>query len=353
MSNPSTPAPPDPKKLAAATLVAVLVAGVVLVGAVVPAEYGIDPTGIGRATGLARLSDPTGGARAEPQVESAGNGARVLHAVEARWEVVEHPVTVHDGLNEGEFTTTKVALPLQVTNLTKVTARLDWWDNDTLNGQRTDPDLFELSLHAPGGRASQPVQADNGPDGHGSVTVSLAWRSVPVPEKNGTTGRLALPLLAPDESSRGDWTFNVRLYAARGHPNATEDDPGNAWRLTVTAEAYELVLHEEEGPAGDRVQITLGPDEGVEYKFHMRPGARLQYAWAATAPLYYDLHAEEDGKNPEDFTRFAEGTSAGERGSLTASFNGNHGWFWENEGPTPVTITLETRGEYAIVGVPR
>lgn len=43
------------KELLRGALLAALVAGVVLVGAVLPAEYGIDPTGIGRALGLTKL----------------------------------------------------------------------------------------------------------------------------------------------------------------------------------------------------------------------------------------------------------------------------------------------------------
>jgi hypothetical protein len=45
-------------RLAAATLAALLVAGVVLVTVVLPAEYGLDPLGTGRALGLTVLSDP-------------------------------------------------------------------------------------------------------------------------------------------------------------------------------------------------------------------------------------------------------------------------------------------------------
>jgi hypothetical protein len=45
-------------KLAKATAVALVVAAVVLVVAILPAEYGIDPLGIGEALGLVVLSDP-------------------------------------------------------------------------------------------------------------------------------------------------------------------------------------------------------------------------------------------------------------------------------------------------------
>jgi hypothetical protein len=53
---------PSLKKLVTATLVALVVAGAILVAFVLPAEYGIDPLGTGRALGLTELAN----ANAEP-----------------------------------------------------------------------------------------------------------------------------------------------------------------------------------------------------------------------------------------------------------------------------------------------
>jgi hypothetical protein len=56
------PEMPSKAKLGWATLVALLVAAVVLVATVLPAEYDIDPLGIGEALGLRVLSNPASGA---------------------------------------------------------------------------------------------------------------------------------------------------------------------------------------------------------------------------------------------------------------------------------------------------
>jgi len=57
MSTPVTPQAPAPSgaALLKATLIALVVAGIVLVTAVLPAEFGIDPTGAGEALGLNNL----------------------------------------------------------------------------------------------------------------------------------------------------------------------------------------------------------------------------------------------------------------------------------------------------------
>jgi len=67
MMDPSTPDqgipdPPSKAKLAWATLAALVVAGIVLVATILPAEYDIDPLGIGEALGLRVLSTPGSGA---------------------------------------------------------------------------------------------------------------------------------------------------------------------------------------------------------------------------------------------------------------------------------------------------
>lgn len=67
----TTPHLSTPDQLLRATLLAAAVAGLVLVTIVLPAEYGIDPTGIGRATGLYRAP----AAEAAPLPQSSGEGA--------------------------------------------------------------------------------------------------------------------------------------------------------------------------------------------------------------------------------------------------------------------------------------
>ena len=54
--NSATPSPPSAAAIARATAIALAVAALVLLTVVLPAEYGIDPLGAGRALGLLELS---------------------------------------------------------------------------------------------------------------------------------------------------------------------------------------------------------------------------------------------------------------------------------------------------------
>ena len=54
---PSDTEVPSTAKLIKSTILAAVTAGVLLVTVVMPAEYGIDPTGIGNALGLKRMGE--------------------------------------------------------------------------------------------------------------------------------------------------------------------------------------------------------------------------------------------------------------------------------------------------------
>jgi hypothetical protein len=95
----------------------------------------------------------------------------------------------------------------------------------------------------------------------------------------------------------------------------------------------------------DETVITLKPTEGVEYKMELPRGAQVQFEWRVEGGVVnYDMHGTPgDGK--EKSYKAARGVS-GDKGVLTADFDGTHGWFFRNRGSLPVTIKLMTAGAY-------
>lgn len=88
---------PSSQQLLKATAVALLVAAVILVTAVLPAEHGIDPTGIGKALGLTTLnvvSDDAASAPLAASPEAAASDSVVVKALPARAE--QETVTTSD-----------------------------------------------------------------------------------------------------------------------------------------------------------------------------------------------------------------------------------------------------------------
>lgn len=128
------PNPPSKKSLLIATAGAVVVGALIVVGAVLPAEYDRDPLGIGKATGLSRLWAPK-----EVQV-SATEGKQPLaryYDIPWRTDVIEIPLTGADDyenrLNELEY---KVRMKKGATLI------YEW----SVEG-KTEPDLFYYDFH--------------------------------------------------------------------------------------------------------------------------------------------------------------------------------------------------------------
>jgi hypothetical protein len=108
-----------------------------------------------------------------------------------------------------------------------------------------------------------------------------------------------------------------------------------------------IIVSQEGAFQEETVEFTVAAGEGMEYKYRLDEGEALLYAWTATGPVNYELHAEPDGA-PRGYAQSYElrqGVSQAS-GTLNAPFAGIHGWFWENLGDDEVTVTLTAAGFY-------
>ncbi len=72
----------------------------------------------------------------------------------------------------------------------------------------------------------------------------------------------------------------------------------------------------------------------------------MVFAWKANGDLVHDFHGDADGASAETAQSYDKEPHRQANGSFVAPFSGIHGWFWENPGDEPVTITLTTAGFY-------
>jgi hypothetical protein len=102
----------------------------------------------------------------------------------------------------------------------------------------------------------------------------------------------------------------------------------------------------------DTVSIVIPSKKGLEYKFYMERDYALNYSWKTDGkPIYFDFHGEPKGAKNGYFKSYATATDSKSSGSLVTPFEGIHGWFWENASDSPITIQLNTKGVYKIMGV--
>lgn len=94
----------------------------------------------------------------------------------------------------------------------------------------------------------------------------------------------------------------------------------------------------------DSRQFTIPPGTGMEFKYELRKGATMLYAWKSNWFVDFDFHTEPEGKPPGTSDSFEKGSAAQKRGAYTAPYNGIHGWYWENKSNREVTLTLTSVG---------
>ncbi|OYW58623.1 MAG: transmembrane anchor protein, partial [Bosea sp. 12-68-7] len=72
---------------------------------------------------------------------------------------------------------------------------------------------------------------------------------------------------------------------------------------------------------------------------------KADFSWTVSGGVVnFDLHGDGGGRE----LSYQKGRAVStDEGTITAAFDGNHGWFWRNRGADDVTVTLKTTGSYA------
>ncbi len=94
-----TPDLPGSRQLWRSTLIAALVAGALLVTVVLPAEYGIDPTRVGRVLGLTQMGEIKVRLAREAAADEAADEA--ASEAEATADTIASPPTANSGKPAG------------------------------------------------------------------------------------------------------------------------------------------------------------------------------------------------------------------------------------------------------------
>jgi len=99
----------------------------------------------------------------------------------------------------------------------------------------------------------------------------------------------------------------------------------------------------------DETTITLAPDQGREIKLIMTKGDKVAFSWSTDGgTASYDVHGDSKALNI-NYHSYSKGSEQTHQGEIEAAFDGSHGWFWRNRTSTPMTITLQTNGQYTAI----
>jgi hypothetical protein len=106
----------------------------------------------------------------------------------------------------------------------------------------------------------------------------------------------------------------------------------------------------------DTIDIPLKAAESegseLEYKVQMSAGQSLVYSWSVAAPpeeFYFDFHSEKRPAPKETVISHEQAVGIARNGSLTAPFDGIHGWYFQNQSEKPVVVHLKLSGFYTLL----
>ena len=142
----------------------------------------------------------------------------------------------------------------------------------------------------------------------------------------------------------GGFLFLMQMHGYEHTANAEEystgSEPANNAKNSDSAQQSDWT---------DTIKITLPARGDTEYKLHIVKDATFHYSWKTNrndAELFFDFHADPKGDTTGYFKSFEKSTDSQSSGSLTAIFEGSHGWYWKNNNNYPVNITLNVKGDY-------
>jgi hypothetical protein len=163
----------------------------------------------------------------------------------------------------------------------------------------------------------------------------------------------ATPATPERKSSLLSLMAGLVVSPAHAHPGGHDDDASDEISPSTAqppppASSQASPSIAQQAPAGaksDEVVFTLKPGEGVEYKMTMKKGALVQFSWRADGDVNYDMHGTQAGGKESSYKKGR--AVAADAGTLTAAYDGKHGWFWRNRTSRDVTVTLKVNGAYA------
>lgn len=121
---------------------------------------------------------------------------------------------------------------------------------------------------------------------------------------------------------------------------------GRALGLLALGSAEESPLESSETVhVSDTAEFILEPFQSLEYKYHLSEAGTMVYSWDASSTLVFDMHADPEGLEGEEYVQsFEQSTGTRRAGTYHAPFTGIHGWFWENRSFETVTLRIEAAG---------
>ena len=102
----------------------------------------------------------------------------------------------------------------------------------------------------------------------------------------------------------------------------------------------------------DSIEVVIPAGTGIEYKFKSLKYGKTKYEWTTDKGIIYiDFHGEVKQENtPKNvfYESYTLAYSNNMAGTLTAPFEGKHGWYFRNKTNEDIIVTLRLIGQYEL-----
>lgn len=103
----------------------------------------------------------------------------------------------------------------------------------------------------------------------------------------------------------------------------------------------------------DTIEVVVPAKKGIEYKFKSLKYGSTKYEWATNKGIVYiDFHGEvKQEKPPENvfYESYTLAYSNNMAGTLTAPFEGKHGWYFRNDTNEDIVVSIRLNGQYDLL----
>lgn len=128
--------------------------------------------------------------------------------------------------------------------------------------------------------------------------------------------------------------------ALPGQPAPAQTDPAQSFNL-------DAVRVQSSAFRSDEMSVTLEAGKGAEIKAKMQEGGAFVFSWTSLGgPVNFDMHGEKPNDGDKFTSYWLDNQKAEGHGRFIAPFTGVHGWYWQNKGAVPVTITVKVSGYF-------
>jgi hypothetical protein len=127
---------------------------------------------------------------------------------------------------------------------------------------------------------------------------------------------------------------------------------GSAISVPKPSEANNPPPESQYAEREDSIEVIVPAEKGIEYKFKSLKHGSIKYEWATDKGIVYiDFHGEVKQENPPEnvfYESYTLAYSNNMAGTLTAPFEGKHGWYFRNETKEDIVVTIRLNGQYVL-----